>query len=135
MKILLCLIIYFFLTFHSIAQPKEINYNKFTYLTGTIFEQDGIDCCSNGEARDISFPHLLLDNPLNISAKDKATAELDEPLKSDVKIVQLIIPLNQTKNYNRLKGKRVKILCLPFGAFNGHHITDILCEVKLIKER
>lgn len=127
------IILYFAaLIFCSLAGAVEVQYYKSVKLHGLLTERSGVDCCKGGEERVIKFPVIQLKSPINVVSKNPAKPELDEVPEKGVTLMQLIMDDNSWKIYKKLKGKSAHVYCEPFHAFNGHHLTAVLCDVQLI---
>lgn len=118
---------------HGVTSPLEIQYYKNIELEGVVTEDKGVDCCIGGEEKKINYPVLKLKYPVTVVSSNPSKPDLDEP--TEVGIAQMHLVLNE-KNWSvfkKYKGKNARVLCSPFHAFNGHHMTAVLCEVKSIK--
>ena len=106
----------------------NLNYDKTYELTGVMSVQSGMDCCTDGKEQLTTYPALLLDEPVNVSAINPANPDGDDPRESDVKMMQIAAMEDGLfEKIKHLKDERVKISCNLFHSMSGHHMTPVLC--------
>lgn len=114
------------------AHSVEIYYYKLVELSGYLTQEVGIDCCTDGEEREIFYPVIKLKNPVNVFSANPSKSEIDEPAELGVTNIQLALNNKTWREFKKYKGKIARVLCLPYHAINGHHMTAVLCEVRSI---
>jgi hypothetical protein len=135
MKFKYCIEIIFYLLLSVINPSKatEINYYKLVELRGYLAQEAGVDCCTDGKEEKIFYPVIKLKNPVNVYSANPLKPEIDEPTELDVAIIQLALNNKTWREFKKYKGKIARVLCLPYHAINGHHMTPVLCEVLSIR--
>jgi hypothetical protein len=135
MKFKYCIKIIFYLLLSAINPSKatELNYYKLVELRGYLTQEAGVDCCTDGKEEEIFYPVIKLKNPVNIFSANPLKPEIDEPTELDVTIIQLALNNKTWREFKKYKGKIARVLCLPYHAINGHHMTPVLCEVRTIR--
>lgn len=124
-----------FVAFCSIVvNATEIYYSKIVGLRGLLTERQGFSCCTDGKEKRVSFPVIELRSPVNVLPINSSKPEADEIIEIGVMSMQLVMNEETWKIYKKLKGKSARVLCLPYHAINGHHMTSVLCEVKSIDD-
>jgi hypothetical protein len=117
---------------HFSVNAADIQYYKVVGLNGLLSERKGIDCCIGGIEREIVFPVIQLNSPVNVISQNPSKPEPDEVAEIGITVMQLVMTDDLWKIFKKLKGRNVRLLCMPFHAFNGHHLTPVLCDVKSI---
>ncbi|KMN32064.1 hypothetical protein VI26_17980 [Chromobacterium sp. LK1] len=116
------------------AMAFDVQYGKMTGLVGTLVDQKGMDCCTNGKEKMITFPALKLDMPINVSPANNQDPDMDEMPEQGIKLMQLVLKdRDQWQAFKRWKGKRARVQCALFHATTGHHLTPVLCDVSDIR--
>jgi hypothetical protein len=135
MKFKYCIKIIFYLLLSIINPSKatELNYYKLVELRGYLTQEAGVDCCTDGKEEEIFYPVIKLKNPVNVFSANPLKPEIDEPTELDVTIIQLALNNKTWREFKKYKGKIARVLCLPYHAINGHHMTPVLCEVRSIR--
>ncbi|WP_157889311.1 DUF4431 domain-containing protein [Chromobacterium subtsugae] len=112
------------------AMALDVQYDKMVGLAGTLVERKGVDCCTNGKEKTVTFPALQLDQPINASSANAQNPDPDEVPEQGVRVMQLVLKDKaQWSAFKQLKGKRVRVECTLFHAATGHHLTPVLCDV------
>ena len=115
------------------VSAMDVRYGAATGLVGTLVDRQGVDCCMNGKEKKVTFPALLLDQPINVTAANPQALDEDETPEQGVKLLQLAISDESLwKAFKQHKGKRARVTCSLFHAVNGHHLTAVLCDVQQI---
>ena len=125
-------IIVFFSCIHISVNATNIQYDKVVRLHGLLSERKGIDCCFGGKEREVVFPVIQLKLPVNVISQNPTKPQPDEIAEIGITVMQLAMSDELWKIFLKMKGKNAHVLCLPFHAFNGHHLTPVLCDVKSI---
>ncbi|WP_043614229.1 DUF4431 domain-containing protein [Chromobacterium violaceum] len=112
------------------AMAFDVQYGKMTGLVGTLVDRKGVDCCTNGKEKTVTFPALQLDQPINVASTNAQDPDPDEMPEQGVRVMQLVLKdKDQWKTYKQSKGKRVRVECTLFHSATGHHLTPVLCDV------
>ncbi len=127
------IIFYLLLSIINPSKAAEINYYKLVELRGYLAQEVGVDCCTDGKEEEVFYPVIKLKNPVNVFSANPLKPEIDEPAELDVTIIQLALNNKTWREFKKLKGKIARVLCLPYHAINGHHMTSVLCEVRSIR--
>lgn len=115
------------------VSAMELQYLTPAGLVGTFVDRQGVDCCMNGKEKKVTFPALLLDQPINVTAANPLTPEDDEMPEQGIRLLHLILKDGgQWKLYRQNKGKRVRVICTLSHSVTGHHMTPVLCDAQLI---
>lgn len=114
----------------TVSAGADVQYYKLVGLVGTLSEATGIDCCTAGKEKRIRFPVIQLETAINVVSANPTKPEVDESPEFGVKAMHLVMSEPDWTFFRQNKGKRVRVMCLPFHAVNGHHQTPVLCEVK-----
>ena len=117
-----------------LVSASEIQYYKIVGLRGLLTEKQGVDCCFEGKERKINFPAIELKSPINVVSQNPSKPEADETTEIGVTSLQLVMDKDARTLFDKRKGRNARVLCLPFHAINGHHMTAVLCEVKSIDD-
>lgn len=114
------------------SNATEMNYYKLVELRGYLTQEMGVDCCTDGKEKEIFYPVIKLENPVNFSSANPLKPEIDEPSELGVTNIQLALNNKTWREFRKYKGRIARVLCLPYHAINGHHMTLVLCEVRSI---
>lgn len=115
------------------ANATEINYYKLVELRGYLTQEMGVDCCTDGKEEEVFYPIIKLKNPVNVLSVNPSKPEIDEPAELGVTKIQLALNNKTWREFRKYQGKVARVLCLPYHAINGHHMTPVLCEVRSIR--
>lgn len=117
------------------AAAMDLHYYTSSGLVGTFVDRQGIDCCTSGKEKKVTFPALQLDQPINVTAANPQTAAEDEMPEQGIRLLQLALKdKGQWRLFNQNKDKRVRVTCSLFHSTNGHHLTPVLCDVQQINK-
>ncbi len=120
----------------SLAGPASsmvLRYSTPAGLVGTFVDRQGVDCCMNGKEKKVTFPALLLEQPINVTAANPLAPDDDEMPEQGIRLLQLVLKdEGQWKLFKQNKGKRVRVTCSLFHSTTGHHMTPVLCDVQII---
>ncbi len=115
-----------------ISYALEIQYETQTELHGVLKEGNGIDCCFKGEERSIKYPLISLEKPVDVISVNLFNKDNTDPTEKNITSIHLALNDKNLKTFKRLKGKKVRLQCIPYHSYNGHHMTPVMCEVKSI---
>ena len=114
----------------TVSSGADVQYYKLVGLVGTLSEMAGVDCCIDGKEKKMRFPVIELETLINVVSAIPTKPEADEPPEFGVKTMHLVMSESDWAFFRQNKERKVRVMCMPFHATNGHHQTPVLCEVK-----
>jgi hypothetical protein len=115
------------------AWATDVAYGSAVGVVGTLGRSWGTECCFNGQERRTHFPTLVLDAPLNFVTSCSARSGQADMPEIGVTQMQLIIRSPDLwQDFEAKMNTKVRVICAPYHAFTGHHMTPVTCDVERI---
>lgn len=119
----------------GIGLAADYPYNVPSGFVGKLTEKSGIDCCTFGKEKQVKFPAIVLQQPINLVADDKGEGVDEDTPEQGVRVMQLVLGSPALwKAFKAHKGKQARVMCSLFHSHTGHHLTPVLCEVSRISK-